>query len=715
LKGGKIMNVTQFQSQGANYNVKDETARQLINGNSALIAENSAIINETTKETRNIWAFGDTGSFSEFKEYNVDYPSGTYAFSVYATSNGTDTSESDILVTLADTTSVTLRFLRNERSAAHYTFGASITKLTFYAENNYHNSIGDTASFADIQIESGEYSTKYIPHLTATDFESREDVDNVVAAFDLPIEIPTVYTAGAMNVSGGHELSVGATFSVSVSQGDRYLVSGRKYGTWFPLFLFGNAGAIVGYDTVSRTQDEDYYDIPVTIGENCDTLYVNGVSADQPAIIKKYINNGVSSFVSYSAEKTENMWVLGDVVNFERQIEFDIYLPKGDYSLAADIESTDTDATTCGVVFIYSDDTQLFWGIPRGKRARTEFTLEKNAKKIRFYAANAWGASAGDKATFANIQITKGFARHAYAPYVSAVDYSARAVTETNDFWKGKKIVWFGTSIPAGVIQAGDSGRVDSYPIMIGDMLQAEMYNEAVGSSCVRYGNYAYVTTGDPNGLAGQWLNNFLYSLSGSSSEKQTIFDNWEYWKNIIQSGQASTVTLTEEQKENAKNCSYDIKLAKYLTGGSVGPVDLYVFDHGHNEEYNNDYDNMTTIPPAGHESDRSYFIGAMRFIIEKILTDNPKARICFIGHYQNDIKTGISEAQLELADIWKYPLCKTWEVIGWSQNTVTINGVTKTITQWWMPDNLHPASDTTGEALRHYAEVIYPFMRDVR
>lgn len=670
---------------------------------------------EISEETRNLWEFGDTGSFVEQKNYTVNYPAGTYNFSVFAESDGTDTNESDIYLTLADETTVVLRFLRGRLSSAHCTVTSKIVNVKFYAENNYNNSVGDTASYSSIQVENGDRETKYIPHTSATDFKAREDISSTKAAFDLPNEIQSSYTFGAMDVNGDHNPSVGATFSISVSFGDRFLISGYKYNQYFPLFLFGQSGVIVGYDSAPRTNDRDYYNVPVEIGENCDTLYVNGISAEDPAVIMKYSENDVGEFVRYSAERTSNMWPYGNIYKFERQAEFNVYLPSGGYTLAADVESTDTDGSICGVVFIYTDDTQLYWGISRGTGARTTFTLEKDVKKIRLYAGGAWSTSEGDKASFCNIQITKGFAKYVYAPYVSAVDYKARAFTDVNEYWKGKKIVWFGTSIPAGVIQAGDSGRVASYPIMLGDMLQAEMYNEAVGSSCVRFGNYAYATSGDPQGFSGQWLNNFLYSLSGSSTEKQEIFNNWDYWKNIIQSGEASGVTLTDEQKQQAVNCSYDIKLNRYLTGGSVGPADLYVFDHGHNEEYRGDYNNMTIIPPEGHESDRSYFIGSMRFIIEKILTDNPRAQICFIGHYQNDIKTGISEAQIELANIWKYPLCKTWEKIGWSQNTVTINGVTKTLTEIWMPDNLHPASDTTGKAMQHYVDVLYPFMRDVR
>lgn len=285
--------------------------------------------------------------------------------------------------------------------------------------------------------------------------------------------------------------------------------------------------------------------------------------------------------------------------------------------------------------------------------------------------------------------------------------------TKNDSYWTGKKIVWFGTSIPAGVVNAGESGGNGSYPVRIGEMLGATVYNESVGSSAVRGGNHNSISSTDPMGYSGLYATCLMLSLSLSSDEKKAIFDEWDTkWENILH--YASDVDTTNKQKYY--DTSWDIKLAKYLSGGSVGQCDLYVFDHGHNDAVVGwDYDELKTIPPIGHESNRTYFIGAMRFVIEKILADNPKARICFIGHYENDRKTGISEAQEILANIWKYPLFKTWEHIGWSQNKVTVNGIEKTITQIWMPDDLHPSSDTSGEALKHYANVLYPFMRDVR
>ncbi|WP_251280149.1 hypothetical protein, partial [Enterobacter hormaechei] len=61
------------------------------------------------------------------------------------------------------------------------------------------------------------------------------------------------------------------------------------------------------------------------------------------------------------------------------------------------------------------------------------------------------------------------------------------------DYWKGKKIVWLGTSIPAG------SGA-NAYPYMLAQRLGATIANQSVGSSPIRGGLDAFATSDDPYG-----------------------------------------------------------------------------------------------------------------------------------------------------------------------------------------------------------------------
>ena len=520
---------------------------------------------------------------------------------------------------------------------------------------------------------------------------------------------------GVIDNSFNIALSDSTSFShvvAPVRKGGVYYITGTQFpANYCYAYVLFKAGQVVGYDTIpsgtTQSSESFFTHHEITVSVDADEIFVNGYrnsccvetklsESRKPAAAPVYdwqqveapVLNGVRGDNGYNENVGSHCVYMvrpGETVRLHSRQWLSPYYP----------------LFVCLRNDVYVNRNPIEY--PTDTWQTVEYTIPDNVNCI---ILNGYSMSEPPTLWRKLPVDTKEYVDFTVKPYKKL---------SSSNYWEGKKIVWFGTSIPAGGANPGDTVGDGSYPLRVGEMLGATVYNEAVGSSCVRYGNYAFATENDPHGLAGQWLNNFLYSLAGSTEEKQMVFDNWSYWKTVIQSGQVSGVTLTDAQKSRALECCYDNKLYKYLTGGSVGPVDLYVFDHGHNEEYRGDYDNMKTIPPTGHETDRSYFIGAMRFLIEKILNDNPKARICFIGHYQNDIKKGVSEAQLELANIWKYPLCKTWELIGWSQNTVTIDGETKTLTQVWMPDNLHPSSDTTGEALKHYAEVLYPFMRDVR
>ena len=104
-----------------------------------------------------------------------------------------------------------------------------------------------------------------------------------------------------------------------------------------------------------------------------------------------------------------------------------------------------------------------------------------------------------------------------------ALSLTQKTARNKLSYWRGKKIVWFGTSIPAGVVNAGESGGNGSYPERIGEILGATVYNESVGSSRVRAGNHIVRTDKDPFGWSGMSPTGILYSLSLSSKEKRDI------------------------------------------------------------------------------------------------------------------------------------------------------------------------------------------------
>lgn len=262
-------------------------------------------------------------------------------------------------------------------------------------------------------------------------------------------------------------------------------------------------------------------------------------------------------------------------------------------------------------------------------------------------------------------------------------------VSSSLSYWKGKEIVWFGTSIP-------ETG----YPDIVGELLGATVYNEAKGSSMARIGTIDKTT--DPNGWTGVAWQNVAYSLAMSAAEKQDLIDNWSTYKSLFMPESNPPNTLTDEEKEKILNCSYEHKLNKYLT--SNYNIDLWIFDHGHNDNFRSSCADLDTIPDDAY--DRNYFIGAMNFLINKILEYNPHAKIVFIGHYEKARKTQIYRAQEVLAEYWNFPICKLWDKLGWSQRKVKTTGYWSdnytwvesggeernlTMTKLWLADDLHP------------------------
>jgi len=175
---------------------------------------------------------------------------------------------------------------------------------------------------------------------------------------------------------------------------------------------------------------------------------------------------------------------------------------------------------------------------------------------------------------------------------------------------------------------------------------------------------------------------------------------------------------------------SYENRLvAKYLDSTHndfVEHPDYFVFDHGLNDLANPDYDTneASAISVPTIRDDRTFFIGAMNYLIDVILSYNPRARIIFIGHYEKERFTQTFKGQENLFNYWDFPSIKLWSKIGWTQNQVVTNGYwsenvwyesggasqTLTFTQIWMEDNLHPDTLITRQLI---ADVLTPFIRD--
>ena len=290
---------------------------------------------------------------------------------------------------------------------------------------------------------------------------------------------------------------------------------------------------------------------------------------------------------------------------------------------------------------------------------------------------------------------------------VDAVNYNFYIMQSSrlNSFWNNKKIIWYGTSIPAAGTFGYDSP--DSYPKRIGELLGANVINEAVGSSSIYNRDKAAITEDNPIGFKTN-LEQTSRCITNSPSDCQWIIDHWNDARWTNRPGE-----MSDQLKADIFRCGYKEKVDPYLTEDTK--PDLWVFDHGHNDSYAGVYSEAAPY-------DVYSFRGGMNFLINRILTFDPHARIIMIGEYENQLRPQISKNQMIVANDWSIPIYKQWEIYGWSQKTIrTKDGWSKGV--WtknlysspeeiamldvWLADGIHPHSDKSGKTLDYMAQHI--------
>lgn len=284
--------------------------------------------------------------------------------------------------------------------------------------------------------------------------------------------------------------------------------------------------------------------------------------------------------------------------------------------------------------------------------------------------------------------------------------------TESNSYWRNKKIVWLGTSIPAG----GLTGyfNTNAYPQRVGEILGATVFNEAIGSSTVHCKNPTLISGSNPYGFINDY-HKVSRCLTNSIVEMNWVINN--YNSSIFTVNKLSSPPLGS----TIRGYSWENKINKYKNEN----IDLWVIDHGFNDFGHSQYLDESMYNEYG-KNNLYTFQGAIDFIISKIKDINPFARIVIIGNYENQARPEVAEYQEKIAKRYSLPLFKQWEVYGWSQETIEpygkwvadsensslYNWVTTTEKQsaisylyLWLPDKIHPHTDKSGNTLRFMAE----------
>lgn len=241
-------------------------------------------------------------------------------------------------------------------------------------------------------------------------------------------------------------------------------------------------------------------------------------------------------------------------------------------------------------------------------------------------------------------------------PFLSSAIWDEESL---NDF----SIVWFGTSIPTG-----------SYPKIVGKYLNCTVYNEAVGESLVRLGWGKNCIAEDDEidkwGCSGTDTSAFnpisntitalAKSMSASKVEKQYLIDNLAHFEKIT-GGKLNRETYTDDV---IMGYSYEEKLLKYLDNSrdDYTPVDLIVFDHGHND-LNPDGDPKWNTYQIDNRDKDNYW-GAMNFLMDVIRKYNPHQMVCQISHYQGnvDYSANFYKAQQQFAEHWGTPFMELYK-----------------------------------------------------
>lgn len=229
-----------------------------------------------------------------------------------------------------------------------------------------------------------------------------------------------------------------------------------------------------------------------------------------------------------------------------------------------------------------------------------------------------------------------------------------------------------GTSIPQGIL-----GSLTAYPMVCGAFLGATVTNVALSGSLLR------ISKAD-----GSQNTNGDYHYKNFARTKQ------EYQDLLIQFGTpgayVSYPSYTQGQIDTFKLNSFEEKLMTRLD------QDLYVFDFSWND-YMCDSSDMGAIPSDITSRDRKTQWGAFNYVIDKLLAVKPKARFIIVGYWSDTQLGKTNIIHQKLAEYWCVPYIDLAKRLGWSDIVNPTTGIAPKTT--FVPDGIHPQSDTTGNS----------------
>lgn len=306
--------------------------------------------------------------------------------------------------------------------------------------------------------------------------------------------------------------------------------------------------------------------------------------------------------------------------------------------------------------------------------------------------------------------------------------YGEKVTPKIKDKFHNKKILWIGTSIPAGNAVANPFG----YPKVIGNEIGVEVVNNSYPASKMRDDVVGTITT-----VLGaiEFCQSYYKKLTKIDTSKIGYYFNTSYNyildpyitgdfyyptsdTDIDTTKTYYIPTNTDEMSVVSNPSVSDIR--KYFEYKKTDKADLIVLNHGFNDLYADEtYDE--------NNYDVSTFVGAMNWTIKRIFSNNPKAKVVIFGHYQK-MKNSFDMDKLmsDIAESWEIPYFPLWKELGWSDKNITTTKRIKSdgesptrkgkewysrwvdceqtelsIKNMWIYDEVHPQGEARDEIAR--------------
>ena len=136
----------------------------------------------------------------------------------------------------------------------------------------------------------------------------------------------------------------------------------------------------------------------------------------------------------------KNLFSAGNqTVSVFKSVALPCKFPAGKYSITCVATSTDTDSDVC-IINLFNGSTAAATGksIHRGYRDGASFTATTEFDNIYFYASNSFAHSAGDTATFVDIQLEVGIDKTDFDEYRGVIKNVSESILlehEAENFW----------------------------------------------------------------------------------------------------------------------------------------------------------------------------------------------------------------------------------------------------------------------------------------